>query len=241
MKKLFIAVLAVSALTISSCGNKSASTTEAADSAQTEAVELNEATQSTYDKLIAALQEALDSKDPQALTTTLANLATTYTALVNSGKLDDALSYGQAIKDYVANNSESLKALAGDNSSISSLISTIQSLPTDASTTAEQAKEAVNSEAVSLASSALQKAAAAGVSASDAASALENLPSSAKEAVESVVSGASSSASSASTSVSDAVESAKESAKEAAKEKINEAASDAASKAASSAVKKLGL
>ncbi len=225
MKKLFFTVLAVSALTLASCGSKTESANP--EAAQTEAVELEGDTKATYDKLVAQLQEALSSNDPQALTTTLANLAASYKALVNADQLDQALQYGQAIKDFVSNNSETLTAVAGDNSTISNLISTISNLPTDATTTADQAKEAVSSDAVSLASSALQKAADASATASDAVEALQKLPSSAKEAVTSALS---SSATSVEDAVTDAANNAVTDAKEKVNEKVNEAASNAASK-----------
>ncbi len=261
MKKLFFAALAVSALTITSCGgNQSSSNASAADSAQTEASavapELNEATQATYDKLTSQLEESVESKDPKAVTTTLANLAATYKALVNAEKLEDALQYGQAIKNFVATNSETLKTIANGNNTINSLLATIAALPTDAATTAEQAKEAVTSDAVTLASSALQKAAATTATATAAAEALQNLPTSAKEAVQSVVnsavSGAATEAANAETAVKDAATNAVNNAKEEASKKVNEAATkaankanekvnEAATKAANSALKKLGL
>ncbi len=225
MKKLFFSVIAVSLLTITSCGNKTASNNPEAEQTEVSA-ELEGDTKTTYDNLIAQLQEAISSGDQQTITTTLANLAASYKALVNSDQLEQALQYGQAIKNYISENSEALTSAAGNNTTISNLISAISNLPTDASTTAEQAKDAISSDVVSLASSTLQDAASASATASSAAEALKNLPSSAKEAVTEAANNA---VSEAESKVSEKVNEAASNAAEKVNEKVNEAASNAAS------------
>lgn len=241
MKKLFFAVLAISALTISSCGNKTVAPADSADSIADSTVvdttALAPETKSTLNALTTQLADVIKNKDAKGLTTTLANLAATYKALINSGKLQDALTYGKVAKDYVSKNIDAIKAIAGDNTVLTSLISGIENLPTDASTTAEQAKQAVSSKLTDYASSAFQKAVSAGATAKAAAEALKSLPASATEAAENAVTNAKQAATD---KANEKVEETKTKAADAvndAASKTNKAVNDAASKA----VKGLGL
>ncbi len=241
MKKLFFAALAVTALTIASCGNKTAAPAAAndsiADTSMVDTTALAPETKSMLNSLTTQLTDVIKNKDTKGLTTTLANIAASYKALVNSGKLQDALSYGQVIKDFVAKNLDTIKSFAGNNTAISSLLSGIQALPTDASTTAEQAKQAVSSKLTDLASSAFQKAAAGGATAEAAAAALKNLTGNAME-------GAKDAAVNAKDAAAEKANEAVDATKAKAGEAVNDAAAktnDAVNKAASKAVKGLGL
>lgn len=191
MKKLFIAAAVLSTLAFASCGNKTTSQAGAADStADTTAVvdsALSAETQASVSTLTGKLAEVVKTGDTKQLTTTLADLAATYKALVNAGKLQEALSYGQTIKAFVNEHADQIKSVAGNNATINKLLTAVQNLPTDASTTAEAAKAAVKSEAVGLASSYLQKAAATSATAAAAAEALKALPTQATDAAKSAV------------------------------------------------------
>lgn len=193
MKKTFIGVIAILALTLTSCGSKSNpntpsnDSTAVADSATSEQVDtakLSPASKSTLNLLVSQATKAVQTKDPKQITTALADLEATYKALVNAGKLDEAKIYGTAIKNYIKQQSESIKAAASGNESIISLINSIENLPTTASTTAEEAKKAVTEDVVNLASPYIQKGAAAATTAEAAAQVLQSMPAKAKTAIE---------------------------------------------------------
>ena len=158
------------------------------------------------------------------MTTALADLAATYKALVNAGELNDAKTYGAAIKKFVKDNEQTLKSVAADNTTIADLITNIENLPTAAATTADEAKKAVAQDVVNLASPYLQKGAAAAATAEAAAAVLKNAPAAAKAAIDAAPATAKAAAE-------QAANQAVNNAKTAAENKVNEEANKAASKA----------
>lgn len=246
MKKLFFAVLAIAALTISSCGNKTKNAAEATDSlvdstAVVDTTALAPETQSMFKILSYKLSDVIAKKDPKVLTTVLADIASSYKALVNAGNLKDALPFAQLVKDYVAKNAEAIKTIASGNETINGLLTTIQNLPTDAATTAEAAKAAVTNDAVNLASTTLQKAAAAGATAQAAAAALKSMPTVAAETAATAVDQAKAAAVD---QANQTVEGAKQEATDAANKTVTDAkakANQSIDDAAAAAKKGLGL
>lgn len=201
MKKVFLFAAAI-ALTLASCGNKTQGNAAGSDSTATENVDttaaendgeetgdaaLTEDGKATVTHLTAELQKAIDAKDSKAAITTLANLQTIYKNLVAAGKLDEAKAYGSAIKKFVNDNAESLKNVVEGNVTIANLVQGVQNLPTSASTTAEQAKAAIASDIVNLASPTIAKGETAVATAKAAAEAVKNAPAAAKAAAESKV------------------------------------------------------
>lgn len=217
MKKNIMLVMAVAAMLFASCGgSKTKSAAEATDSTATadsteqiDTTALAPETKSTLNALTAQATSAIEKKDPKQVTTALADLATTYKTLVNAGKLDEAKTYGAAIKKFVKDNEQTLKSVATSNTTIADLINNIENLPTTAATTADEAKKAVAQDVVNLASPYLQKGAAAAATAEAAAAVLKNAPAAAKAAIDA----------------------APATAKTAAENKVNEEANKAASKA----------
>lgn len=265
-KHLIFAAALVAAVTFSSCGGNSKSAAPAADStevttdtasAQAGAQALSPETQKTYDALTAQVSQAVDKKDPKAVQTALANIAATYKALVNAGKLDEAKSYGSAVKDFVTKHATELKNLANADktaatTTISDLVTGIENLPTAANTTAEEAKAAVTQDVVNLASPYLQKGAAAAATAETAANAIKNAPEAIKSAANTAASNAASTAETAAkTAVNNAEAAGKaavdkqvDKAQKKASDEVNKAqkkANDAVNKAANKALKGIGL
>lgn len=266
-KHLFFAAAIAAALTLSACGGKSNTPAPAADS--TEAVAdadsalqaLDPETQDAVTAITGAVSQALDNKDPKAVTTALADIAATYKALVNAGKLDEAKNYATALKSFVNKNADALKSLASSGestaaSSITTIVNSIASLPTAAGTTAEEAKAAVTDDVVSLASPYIQKGAAAAATAEAAAEAIKNAPQTVKDAAtQAATSAVNNAKEQAETAAKTAVSNAEEKAtnavnaeKEKAQKKASEAventqkkANDAVNKAAGKALKGLGL
>ncbi len=265
MKKAIILAAAL-ALTFSSCGNKTQNTAANADSAAVVAneeggAELSADNQTTIDNLTAELQKAIDAKDAKTTISVLANLQTIYKNLAEEGKLEEAKAYGSAIKKLVNDNAESLKT--SGNSTVESLVNGIINLPTSAAATAEDAKAAITSDVVKLASPAIAKGETVVETAKAAAEMVKNAPESVKNAAEnaakSAVNNAASTAENAAkTAVDDAAAKANAAAAEGKKkleekrnadrqkaaEKVNEAnkkANEAVNKAADKALKGLGL
>ncbi len=266
MKKAIIFAAAL-ALTFSSCGNKTQNTAANADSAAVVAneeggAELSADDQTTIDNLTAELQKAIDAKDAKTTISVLANLQTIYKNLAEEGKLEEAKAYGSAIKKLVNDNAESLKTIASGNSTVESLVNGIINLPTSAAATAEDAKAAITSDVVKLASPAIAKGETVVETAKAAAEMVKNAPEAVKnaaEAAKSAVNNAASTAENAAkTAVDDAAAKANAAAAEGKKkleekrnadrqkaaEKVNEAnkkANEAVNKAADKALKGLGL
>lgn len=263
MKKAIILAAAL-ALTFSSCGNKTQNTAANADSAAVVAneeggAELSADNQTTIDNLTAELQKAIDAKDAKTTISVLANLQTIYKNLAEEGKLEEAKAYGSAIKKLVNDNAESLKTIASGNSTVESLVNGIINLPTSAAATAEDAKAAITSDVVKLASPAIAKGETVVETAKAAAEMVKNAPESVKNAAKSAVNNAASTAENAAkTAVDDAAAKANAASAEGKKkleekrnadrqkaaEKVNEAnkkANEAVNKAADKALKGLGL
>mgnify|MGYP002733782911 CR=1 FL=1 len=220
MKKGFLAIAAAAALVLSSCGDTKKNAEAAAGAAdQVAAVEtvdtaaLSDDTNAAIATLTAQVEQAVKNKDPKVLITSLATLQATYKALVNAGQLDEAKAYGQSIKNFLAENAESIKAVTEGNTTIADLVNGIKNLPTTAETTAEQAKQAVTDDAVNLAAPYIQKAAQTAATVEAAKAALQSAPEAAKKIVENVP------------------EVAKEAAKTAAEKKANEEVTKAQNKA----------
>ncbi len=248
MKKTIIMAAAI-ALTLANCGSKTQSNAAGADSAAVENVEtaageaaevaLSEDSKATVENLGAELKKAIEAKDSKAAITTLANLQTVYKNLVAAGKLDEAKAYGESIKQLVSENADAIKNVANGNVTISQLVEGVTNLPTSASTTAEQAKAAIGSDIVNLASPTIAKGETAVKTAEAAAEIVKNAPEAVKTAA---ASAASQAVTGAKEKANEAVSNAKETAKAAAEKKVNEAkekANDAVNDAASKALNKL--
>ena len=252
MKKAFIFAAAL-ALTFSSCGNKTQNTVANADSAAVVAneeggAELSEDNKTTIDNLTAELQKAIDVKDAKTTVSVLANLQTIYKNLAEEGKLEEAKAYGSAIKKFVNDNAESLKTIASGNSTVESLVNGIINLPTSAAATAEDAKAAITSDVVQLASPAIAKGETVVETAKAAAEMVKNAPEAVKNAAENAakaaVDDAATKASNAAAEGKKKLEEKRNADRQKAAEKVNEAnkkANEAVNKVADKALKGLGL
>lgn len=240
MKKILLLLTAVVAISFASCGNKSNSP-QATDSAATDTAAITAGTQKTIENLTGALSQCIQNKDTKGVIVSLANLETIYKNLVDSGKVEEAKTYGSAIKEFINNNAESLKNIASGNTTIASLVSGIQNLPTTAATTAEEAKAAVSSDVVSLASDAIAKGTTTVATAEAAADAIKNAPETVTKAATTI---ASSAAEGAKTAVENKVNEKVTETQTKANDAINNAANKANQKvndATNKALKDLGL
>lgn len=162
MKKIMF-FAAIAALTMASCGNKTAQSDELGDT-----VAVNLQVPAVADSLKKVIAEQIKEKEADMIQVSLAKIQMKYAELVKEGKLEDAKVYAEALQSYVKENAEAIKAATGGNAIVSQLISDINNLPTADGTTMEQALSAVNADAQTIAE---QAAAAAGISAEDVANA----------------------------------------------------------------------
>ena len=192
MKKLLFSVLAMATISVIGCGNKAQQGSSApADAPDTEAVTtdttaLSPEARGVVTLVTANLAKSIKEKDEKALKTALADIAAGYKAMANAGHLEDALTYGQLVKDFLAQYTDKIKQAASSDATIPALLKSIQALPTDAKTTVKSAKQAVGEDVVGLASTALQKAGGMKADAGIAADMLKQLPGNSSKAAEGV-------------------------------------------------------
>ncbi len=232
MKKVFLFAAAI-ALTLASCGSKTANNAAEGDSTAVENVadstgEASEAalsgeTAQNVSELTDALQKAIDSKDGSSAISALAKAQEIYKNLVAQGKLDEAKAYGAAVQKWVSDNKEAIKNAANGNTTVADLVNGISNLPTSANATAEQAKAAADA----------------------AAKVIDNIPSDVKKAAtDAATKAADKAVNDAKDAANKAANDAKDAAKAKANEEVNKAkqkANDAVNNAANKALKGLGL
>ncbi len=180
MKKIFIAIAAVAAMTFASCGNQTAqgegTDSVAIDTTVVEETGVAEA-QTEAEAVVAGLAEQLNANNAEGLAQKVEAAKAYVQELVNSGKLEAAKVYAEKIQAFVDENKEKLDAITSGNSTISELISTVTALPSSASEAvsgaAESAEGAANS-AVDAAKSAVESGKSAVNDAKDAAKAKAN-------------------------------------------------------------------
>ena len=131
MKKLFISALAVGALCLSSCGNKTNKAENATDSL-TE-VTLGEANDSVSElsSLANTLQEQLKNKDIQGL--------------LKSGKVEEAKEYAKKVKEFVDANGDKIKESAKDNKTLSTLVDQVKGFSLDTKSDVKAGAEEIQS------------------------------------------------------------------------------------------------
>ena len=169
MKKLFISALAVGALCLSSCGNKTNKAENATDSL-TE-VTLGEANDSVSElsSLANTLQEQLKNKDIQGLQNTLSYLQDKYQELLKSGKVEEAKEYAKKVKEFVDANGDKIKESAKDNETLSTLVDQVKGFSLGAESDVKAGAEEIQSNVKEGVDNAKDKAEDAAKKAEDAA------------------------------------------------------------------------
>ncbi len=158
MKKVFL-FACVTVLAFASCGNKTANNVDEVDS--TVGVTVPAGVQNAADSLISIVKEQIATGDAAKLQSVFGTVQSTYAQLVNEGKLEDAKKYASVIQTFVAENSDKLNILVGNQTTVVALIESIKKLPTSSETTVEQAAAAVKADAKTIATSAETAAKAA--------------------------------------------------------------------------------
>ena len=145
MKKLFISALAVGALCLSSCGNKTNKAENATDSlTEVTLGEVNDSV-SELTSLTNKLQDQLKNKDLQGLQSTLSSLQDKYQELLKSGKVEEAKESAKKVKEFVAANGDKIKEYAKDNKTVSTLVDQVKGLSLGAESDVKAGAEEIQS------------------------------------------------------------------------------------------------
>ena len=125
MKKIFVLVMAVCAISFTSCGNKNAQQAEVAE-AETEVVAEEDVVQNATADLAAQLEAGDVNKFQEAIEAVKAKAAE---LLKENPEL--AKEYLTKVQDFLKENTDKIKALAGDNQLVSTAVSSLVETPAE--------------------------------------------------------------------------------------------------------------
>ena len=123
MKKIFVAIVAVAAISFTACNNASKQDIEAAnaDSIEAPAVEDEVAAEAAtedvadVDATISALTSAVEASDAEQTQSLLAKAQAYIAKLQADGKLEEAKAYIAKIQAFIAANEDKIAAYTGNN------------------------------------------------------------------------------------------------------------------------------
>lgn len=136
MKKIVIAVMAIGALTFSSCNNSTKKSDSNIDTTQVVGSATNSA-----DDLLSQLQAQLNSKDANAIQTTLGMIQAKYAELLQSGKLEEAKAYLTTVQSFIKEHADQISSAAGGNTVVTSLVDKISNIPSSTEEAVKSAKD----------------------------------------------------------------------------------------------------
>ena len=121
MKKILLAVMAVAAISFTSCGNKTqAVAEETVDSAAIVDSLANEAADAT----IAALSEQIEAKDANKLQEVIETIKVKVAELLKTNP-EIAQEYVAKVQNFLKENADKVKALVGDNAAVAAALSAV--------------------------------------------------------------------------------------------------------------------
>ena len=121
MKKILLAVMAVAAISFTSCGNKTQPVTEEpVDSVAIIAQQAEEEAQAT----ISALTEQLEAQDASKLQAVLETVKVKVAELIKSNP-EVAKEYVAKVQNFLKENADKVKAIVGDNAAVAAAVSAI--------------------------------------------------------------------------------------------------------------------
>lgn len=145
MRKLFVCAIAFAALAMTSCGNKQSGNAAPTDSIADTTVVAADSEEG--DAVANEMKSKLEAGDANGLNTVVAQAKAKIDELVKEGKVEEAKAYASKVKQFVDENAETIKQLTGGNETISTIVSTISSLPSSAEDAVNAAGDAVKSDA----------------------------------------------------------------------------------------------
>lgn len=156
MKKLFVCAIAFMALTFASCGNKQSGNAESADSLTDSTEVVADSTGATA--VADEMKAKLEAKDAEGFNAVVAEAKQKIDELVKEGKIEEAKAYASQVKAFVDENAETIKQVANGSETVTSIVNTINALPSSAESAVNAAGEAVKSDAENAVKSAKEAA-----------------------------------------------------------------------------------
>ena len=144
MKKIFIAVMAMAAVTFTACNNapKADVETEVTDSLTVEEATAN------VEEAIDNLADAIHAENAEEVESILQKMTDEIAKLKEEGKVEEAKEYLAKVQQYIVENELKINSLAENTPAIKSVVSAVKAIPSeaiDAATAAtEKAKDAAN-------------------------------------------------------------------------------------------------
>lgn len=128
MRKVILSIMAVAAISFTSCGNKTENGGDADSTAnEVEAVaDSAETAEADVENVISDLAAGLESSDKATVETKVAEAQGKIAKLVEQGKLDEAKTYAEKIQNFVKENKDKLTATG--STLISSFVSSAEKL-----------------------------------------------------------------------------------------------------------------
>ncbi len=206
MKKviLFSFVFVALAL-VTSCGNKSDANAEEIQN-DTTAVDPTEA--------INDMNAMLDANNSEGFNEIVSATQEKIETLMKEGKVEEAQTYAAKLKEFIDENTEKIKSVAGNDETVNSILNTINSIPSEATGALKDLEEDVKGTVESTVEDAKEKV----------NEAVEDAKEKAQEAVEDAKEKANAAVEDAKQKANDAVDNAVEDAKQKANNAVNDAA-----------------
>lgn len=147
MKKIFIAIAALSVLTFTSCGN-STPQAEENDTIDTVVIEEEKVVEATEEAeaMVSNLSSAVKAGNTDAIKSKIEEAKEYIEYLASEGKSEAVKAYVEKLKQFVEANQDKINELTDGTTKISELISGISALPTSAQELINSAAEAASSE-----------------------------------------------------------------------------------------------
>lgn len=128
MRKVILSIMAVAAISFSSCGNKTENGADVDSTAnEVEAVaDSVETAEAEVENVISDLAAGLESSDKAAVETKVAEAQGKIAQLIEEGKLDQAKAYAEKIQNFIKENKDKLNATG--STLVSSFVSSAEKL-----------------------------------------------------------------------------------------------------------------
>ena len=149
MRKILLAVMAVAAISFTSCNNKNAKTDVAIDSTSiVETASTAELAGIDAENLTKDLAEKIAANNPEAVQSIIQQAKDKIAELLAQGDAEAAKAYQAKISAFLTENADKIKAVVGEkNEAVNTLISAISAVPTEATEAVEGAVDAAKESA----------------------------------------------------------------------------------------------
>ncbi len=124
MKKIILFSFVVAALALASCGNKSDANAEGSE---------NDSTAVDPTEVIGDMKTMLDANNAEGFNEIVSTTQEKIESLMKEGKVEEAQAYASKLKEFIDENAETIKSVAGNDETVNSIINTISNIPESAS------------------------------------------------------------------------------------------------------------